>query len=134
LSEQTAKLTDPGVLQVRRFASGGEFIGDAIYETTGPLPSSVDIVDPLDPTRRKKIPAGADSEDLLVPISRGGRLVFQTPTLEQVRARVQRQLAAFHPGIKRFANPHQYPAGLELTLHDTKTRLILETRGQIRSP
>jgi nicotinate phosphoribosyltransferase len=134
LSEQTAKLTDPGVLQVRRFASGGEFIGDAVYEATRPVPASVTIVDPVDPTRRKKIPAGADCEDLLVPISRGGKLVFQTPSLAQIRERVQRQLAAFHPGVKRFANPHQYPAGLELTLHDTKTLLILQTRDHVRSP
>jgi nicotinate phosphoribosyltransferase len=36
-----------------------------------------------------------------------------------------------HPGIKRFENPHQYPAGLELTLHEFKTRLILRAKGEI---
>lgn len=36
-----------------------------------------------------------------------------------------------HSGIKRFENPHQYPAGLELTLHEFKTELILRARGKI---
>jgi nicotinate phosphoribosyltransferase len=35
-----------------------------------------------------------------------------------------------HPGIKRFANPHQYPVGLEASLHDVKTRLVLAARGE----
>src|SRR6266849_1713418 len=36
LSEQTAKVTNPGVLQVRRFQEGKEFIGDAIYDEARP--------------------------------------------------------------------------------------------------
>ena len=38
--------------------------------------------------------------------------------------------AMLHPGIKRFDNPHQYPAGLELTLHEFKTELILRPKGE----
>jgi nicotinate phosphoribosyltransferase len=36
----------------------------------------------------------------------------------------------FHAGVKRLVNPHQYPVGLELGLHDVKTKLILEARGE----
>jgi nicotinate phosphoribosyltransferase len=50
--------------------------------------------------------------------------------LESIRARAQEQLAMLHPGIKRFAHPHQYPAGLELGLHELKTRLILQARRE----
>src|SRR5581483_5246455 len=46
LSEQTAKVTNPGVLQVRRFRKGNEFIGDAIYDETRPLLKQITIVDP----------------------------------------------------------------------------------------
>src|SRR5437016_14215001 len=53
LSEQAAKITNPGILQVRRFRADGEFAGDAIYDTNLPIPSAFTIVDPLDPTRRK---------------------------------------------------------------------------------
>jgi nicotinate phosphoribosyltransferase len=84
----------------------------------------------MDQTRRKHIPPDAAREDLLVPIFRGGKLVYQPPTLPQIRERVRTQIAMLHPGLKRFVNPHQYPAGLELSLHELKTRLALQARGE----
>src|SRR5437879_3314089 len=124
-SEQVLKTTNPGILQVRRFRSEDQFIGDAIYDLTRPVPELFTIVDPLDITRRKHFTPGTPSEDLLVPIFRKGRLIYQTPSLKDSRERARQQLAGLHPGIKRSVNPHQYPAGLELGLHDLKTRLIL---------
>jgi hypothetical protein len=32
--------------------------------------------------------------------------------------------------IKRFSNPHECPAGLELGSHDLKTELVLKARGE----
>jgi nicotinate phosphoribosyltransferase len=130
LSEQAAKITNPGLLQVRRFQRNGEFIGDAIYDLSLPLPERFVIVDPLDPTRRKRFPDGGEWEDLLAPVFRQGELVGAPPPLEETRKRASRQLASLHPGIKRAINPHQYPAGLELGLHDLKTKLVLRARGE----
>src|SRR5436190_6887937 len=45
LSEQAVKATNPGILQVRRFRQGNEFIGDAIYDETRPLAKRITIVD-----------------------------------------------------------------------------------------
>lgn len=129
LSEQAAKTTNPGLQQVRRYIQDGEFAGDLIYDEPGGLPESPVMVDPLDMTRRKAIPAGAVGEDLLVPIFRQGQRVYDPPGLEEVRRRVREQLAGFHGGIKRFVHPHRYPVGLELGYFDVKTRLILEARG-----
>jgi nicotinate phosphoribosyltransferase len=129
LSEQAAKATNPGFLQIRRFRTGTEFIGDAIYDELQPLPDEVTIVDPTDATRRKNMPANISSEDLLVPALRNGAMTNELPTLETIRQRVQAQLAMLHPGIKRFENPHEYPAGLELGLHELKTRMILRGKG-----
>jgi nicotinate phosphoribosyltransferase len=131
LSEQVAKATNPGVLQVRRFRKASEFIGDAIYDETRPLPRRIIIVDPTDVTRRKHFPQDAKHEDLLVPVLRRGKLVYDLPSLDSIRKRAQRQLAMLHAGIKRFDNPHQYPAGLELTLHKFKTELILRAKGEL---
>ncbi|HWX22739.1 MAG TPA: nicotinate phosphoribosyltransferase [Candidatus Binatia bacterium] len=131
LSEQAAKITNPGILQVRRFRSPTEFLGDAIYDLSRPLPPAFTVVDPLDLTRRKHFARDALHEDLLVPIFRRGQLVYRPPALEETRERVRQQLAMLHPGIKRFVNPHQYPAGLELSLHDFKTRLVLQARGEV---
>ena len=130
LSEQLAKLTNPGILQVRRFRSGPEYIGDAIYDITLPQPASFTIVDPLDLIRRKHFAANEPAEDLLVPILRGGKLVNELPSLDGIRERVRSQLAMFNPGIKRFTNPHEYPVGLEQGLNDLKTKLVLKARGE----
>jgi nicotinate phosphoribosyltransferase len=131
LSEHAAKVTNPGVLQVRRFSNGHEFAGDAIYDETRALPERFTIVDPTDATRRKTFAKNSKGEDLLAPVLRRGKLVYDLPSLTAIRSRVQEQLASLHPGIKRFENPHEYPAGLELGLHEFKTKLILRSKGSI---
>jgi nicotinate phosphoribosyltransferase len=131
LSEQAAKVTNPGILQVRRFRKGAQFIGDAIYDETRPIPSRIKIVDPADATRRKQFPAESKYENLLVPVFRRGKLVYDIPSLDTIRTRAQNQLSMLHPGVKRFENPHEYPAGLELTLHELKTELILRAKGEL---
>jgi nicotinate phosphoribosyltransferase len=129
LSEQVAKITNPGILQVRRFRTEKEFIGDATYDLELGLPKEVTIVDPLDVTRRKHFEPDAAYEDLLVPIFQQGKLAYQMPSLDEIRNRVQQQIQMLHPGIKRSVNPHEYPAGLELRLHELKTELVLKARG-----
>ena len=87
------------------------------------------IVDPVDATRRKKIPPGCESTDLLVPVARSGKIVYEVPSLQEIRERVLDQLGRLHPGIRRLVNPHRYPAGLERDLHELRTKLTLEARG-----
>ncbi len=87
------------------------------------------IVDPHDETRRKRIAPEAQHEDLLVPIFRQGKLVYDQPDLAAVRERTREQLDRFSGSVKRFDNPHQYPAGLEPRLHELRKQLILEARG-----
>jgi nicotinate phosphoribosyltransferase len=130
LSEQVAKISNPGIQQVRRFRSEKEFIGDGIYDIETGAPDPFTIVDPLDSTRRKHMAPEMTFEDLLVPIFRQGELVYQIPDLLDVRQRAQAQIGMFHSGVKRFVNPHQYPVGLELALHDLKMNLILKARGE----
>ena len=130
LSEQAAKVTNPGILQVRRFRDSQEFIGDAIFDITHPPQGALTIVDPLDATRRKHFPSDVQCEDLLVPVLRRGELVDELPGLEAIQDRAQQQLAWLNLTIKRLINPHQYPAGLELGLHELKTQLILQARGE----
>jgi nicotinate phosphoribosyltransferase len=129
LSEQSAKISTPGLQQVRRFIDGGEYLADALYDAELGIDEAPTLVDPLDMTRRRVIPAGTPYEDLLVPVLRGGRSVYAPPPLAEVRRRAQEQLARFHEGIKRFVFPHLYPVGLEQRLHELRTRLILEARG-----
>ncbi len=123
ISEQAIKTTNPGMLQVRRFDDA-----DMIFDELSGEPSHT-IVDPLDLTRRRTIPERAGYEDLLVPIFRHGERVYDIPSIEAIRLRRHAQLERFHAGVKRFDNPHRYPVGLEKSLFDLKTRLVLEARG-----
>ncbi len=131
LSEQTAKVSTPGILQVRRYYShsDGAPLADAIIDENAMCDGRVTIVDTLDMTRRRTVPDGSASEDLLVPVFRRGRRVYDIPDLESIRRRAAGQLARFPGAIKRFVNPHEYFVGLERGLHERKTRLILQERG-----
>ncbi len=130
LSEQVAKISTPGVLQVRRYQKGEHFVADAIYDEATNLDAGCTIVDPLDYTRRRKLDASMRQSDLLVPIYRGGRRVYDVPPIESSRAHAAAQLRSLHPTIRRFTNPHEFPVGLEKGLHELKTRLVLTARGE----
>jgi nicotinate phosphoribosyltransferase len=129
VSEQAAKTSNPGIQQVRRFSGPQGFVADVIYDEESGIGDAPVVVDPLDPTRRKRIPAGTPFEDLLVPVVRGGRSVYDAPPLALSQRRARVQVQSLHAGIRRFVNPHQYPVGLSLPLHELKTRLVLEARG-----
>jgi nicotinate phosphoribosyltransferase len=129
LSEQAIKVSNPGIQQVKRFKVGTEFVGDMIYNEGSPMRSERVIVDPVNMTRSKKMPPAATAEDLLVPVFVAGHLVYQVPKIEEIRQRTADQLKSFHQGVKRFLNPHEYPVGLEVGLHQLKTELILKARG-----
>jgi nicotinate phosphoribosyltransferase len=132
LSEQAIKMSNPGILQVRRFtkANGAESeaIADVIYNTETGIGDAPTLVDPADPLRRKHISAGTPYEDLLVPVFRSGKCVYKDPPLAALQKRTQQQLALFHPGIKRSVNPHSYPVGLEQSLAEMKMQLVLKAR------
>lgn len=129
VSEQTAKVTTPGILGVKRFTVDGLLAGDMVYDQTAPpVAGACEMIDPEDATRRKRFCEGP-AEELLVPVFRGGERVYEVPDATAARARAREQIALLDPSIKRFLNPHTYPVGLEPGLYDLRTRLILEARG-----
>ncbi|HEY2882017.1 MAG TPA: nicotinate phosphoribosyltransferase [Pirellulales bacterium] len=130
LSEQTAKTSIPGVLQVRRFSTAEGLVADMIFDESRGIDPSQTIVDLKDATRRKQIPAGATWRDLLVPMVREGKRVGPLENLVQVRNRVQQELASLHPGVRRFLNPHEYPVGIEQSLHEARDQMIRAAREQ----
>ncbi len=129
ISEQAAKTSIPGIQQVRRYRDAQGAVCDVIYDTARPVPEPCILIDPLDSTRRKVVPADASFEDLLIPVLRKGKISGDLPSLVAIRQRAAHCLADFHSGVKRFTNPHQYPVGLEKGLHDLRNDLILKKRG-----
>lgn len=131
LSEQAIKTSTPGILQVRRYHNASGAIADMIYSELQDRLDAEVMVDPLDPTRRRRMESSENSEDLLVPVVRKGDVIYEQPSLDVVRERAQKQLASFHAGVLRHDNPHQYPVGLEMQLYELKTELVLRERGNV---
>jgi nicotinate phosphoribosyltransferase len=130
LSDDPAKTSCPGLLQVRRFhRPDGRFIADGIYEIDHAISEPSVIVD-LGTERRTEIPARTDYVDLLVPIFRQGELVYRVPQIKESREYARKQLSCAPPEILKFEKPHRYDVGLENSLHELRSRLISRAKKQ----
>ncbi len=130
LSEQLTKISNPGILQVRRFQNEQENVADVIYDVASNISQGCTIVDPFDPTREKYLGQQLQSRDLLVPVLRQGKNIYKFPKISEIRANTQKELSLFHTGVKRFLNPHQYVVGMEKSLYEKKVELIRNIRNK----
>lgn len=128
LSEQMVKVSNPGILQIKRYMFNNEYVADAIYDTQLGIRSPGIIFDPLDPTRQKRLEKKWESKDLLVPIFRNGTPVYDSPSLPAIQATTKNELNHFYSGVKRFLNPHAYVVGMEKSLYELKLGLIKDIR------
>lgn len=124
LSEQRAKSSIPGRLQVRRFIKDGQYIGDAIYDIDTGIQDDGTIIDPVNPLQRKEIGEGAAHADLLLPHMKAGELIRQTEPLTTARERCASEFKRIDPAILRLLNPHLYPAGLAENLHLAREKML----------
>ena len=129
LSEQTAKVTNPGILQIRRFFDGRFYLGDAIYDELLGIKDPCASIDIYDPNQQISFPPSASHEDLLIPIFRKGKLVADFPSLPEIRDFAKRELSRLPPPMERFSNPQPYHGGLEKTLYQKKLEMIKKLRG-----
>src|SRR5437762_5640482 len=126
LSDERAKTSVPGPLQVRRLHHpGGRFVADAIYELDHRASKPCVIVD-LQTEQETQIPAVMEYADLLVPIFRNGETVYQVPNLAASRECTRQQLSRLPPEIVRLDKPRAYPVGLEKSLHELRSTLITQ--------
>lgn len=131
LSEQMVKVSNPGILQVRRFTSEKGNVADVIYDVSSDLENGCNVIDPLDPTKEKTMNKEWPSHDLLIPIMRKGKRIFQMPSLAEMRLTTLKNLDQFSSSIKRFLNPHQYVVGMEASLYRAKIDLIKQIRQRL---
>jgi nicotinate phosphoribosyltransferase len=131
LSEQLVKVSNPGILQVRRYrkkSANGINVGDVIYDEMTGINYQVSAVDPFDPTKQQTFSEELYYQDLLVPIFDRGKRVYAPPSLMEIRERTQRELACLPVGMKRFLNPQTYFVGMEERLYDIKSHLVSDIR------
>lgn len=127
LSEQSIKVNIPGIQQVKRFYKEGIMAGDMIFDERKDLSGSVKMIDPSDSTRTKVLDkSNLRCEDLLVPVIKNGKCVFQKEPILKLQQRTSQQLDLLDKSIKRFVNPHIYPVGIEETLYNRRLELIVK--------
>lgn len=129
LSEQPIKISNPGVLQVRRLRLGDELVGDVIYDSEHGCGQPCILHDIEDPLKAPLQPAHDRADDLLSTVVDAGRIVA-APDLDAARARAAADLALLSPRTKRFLNPQPYPVGLDGHVHRRKQQLIAEARAR----
>ena len=126
-SNDPAKTSNPGCLQVRRFSREGRFFGDVIYDEDAP-PKQVDW-DAAPPASASSTGPLDILGDLLVPVLREGKPVYEPPPIEQTRRRALEQVAALPEEVTRFEKPATYPVQLESALAARKQEMIRKIRG-----
>lgn len=124
LSEQTAKISDPGILQVRRYRTESANIADVIYDIHTEPKEGDAAVDLIHPSKEHVIVKGTEAVDLLRPIFRSGKRVYECPDLEQIRADTKLELGYLQNGVKQILNPEVYPVGLETSLFKKKQEIM----------
>ncbi len=125
VSDQPAKISNPGIPMVRRFFNAeGNFEGDLVYDADE-NPDAIDrIIDPTVSHRIKRIQPSWKHEELLEPFFRDGKSVTRAIPLQELQRRATASLNHLHPGHLRLEHPHAYPVGLSPRLAELKTELI----------
>ena len=122
LSEQTAKVTNPGCLQVRRYYDGEKYFGDAIWDELLGVEAPMDAIDISDPNTMQRFER--NGKDLLVPIFRKGKLVYHIPSLVSMQRHTKEELSRLPSSMTRLTNPQLYFVGMEKNLYRKKLDLI----------
>ena len=127
ISENVAKITNPHYKKLYRFIGNdtGKAIADylAIYDEVIDDSQDMEIFDP-EATWKRKTVYNFTAKELQVPIFTQGKLVYEMPTLEEIRTYCREQVDTLWDEIKRFDNPQTYYVDLSQKLWDIKYGLL----------
>jgi len=130
VSDDPEKTTNPGVKKVIRFYDEKNFIrGDVIVleDETFPRGEPVKAYHPMLSHIHKTYPGNFKKEEILIPIFRGGKLVYKNPSLQKIQENTLQNLKYLRPEQKRLQNPHIYHVSLGENLFQQKQELLKET-------
>ena len=127
ISENVGKITNPHFKKLYRFFGNdtGKAIADylCVYDETLDDSHDLEIFDPAAVWKRKTV-YDFTAKELQVPIFKNGKLVYQLPTLEEIRSYCLAQVDTLWDEVKRFDNPHGYYVDLSQKLYDIKMGLL----------
>lgn len=133
ISENVGKITTPHFKKVYRLRGRDTKKAEAdlicLHDERVDDSQPIEIFDP-EHTWKRKVIENFYAEELLVPIFKGGELVYELPTLEDIREHRKREIDGMWEEIKRFTNPHNYYVDLSQKLWDIKNDLLIKGRNQ----
>ena len=127
ISESVEKITNPGLKKVYRvYNDKGRAIADLltllreVHDTEEPYR----YIDPEQPWRELYF-ENCTFKEMKQLIIKDGKLVVDLPTLEEIRAYVQEQLAnEIWPEEQRFENPHRHYLDMSPSYYQLKMDLL----------
>ena len=127
ISENIEKITNPDFKKLYRFYDRETGKAEADYiclrEETVADDQPLTICDPMARWKRKTM-ENYRAVELQVPVFRGGELVYQLPTLNEIKAYCAQQIETLWPEVQRFENPHQYYVDLSDRLMALKDEML----------
>ena len=127
ISENEAKITNPGFKKVYRFYSKetNKALADllCLYDETIDETKPYTIFDPVQTWKQKEL-TDFYVKEVLVPIFVGGKQVYEKPSIEQIRANCEREYNTLWSENTRFNNPNKYYVDLSQKLWDLKNDML----------
>ncbi len=128
ISQNPEKVTNPGIKKIVRFYnSRGFMMGDLLMGVEEPLPSGKPVVahHPMYDYMKKTYRPPYEAREIMVPIIKNGKQVYEPPSLQDVRGHAAGELDSLENETRRFTNPHLYKVSLSDSLHHIKKDLLL---------
>ncbi len=111
ISETSAKVTTPCDKEIVRFydKDTGKALADVLFVKGEKIPEGepYEIFDPVETWKAKTL-TNYTTRKLLVEIFRNGELVYEKPSIAEIRNYCTKQIDTLWDSIKRFENPHNY--------------------------
>ena len=131
LSENTEKVTNPGNKTVYRLYNKktGKIRADLICLADEKLDADQNMVlfDPIDTWKKTKVLGGTyEVRELLVPVIREGKRVYESPSVMELREYCQKEQNTLWDESRRFVNPQKVYVDLSQKLWDLKKNLLEE--------
>lgn len=127
ISETFTKITTPGFKQLWRLfdKESGKAMADLVsfHDEKIDGSSKIELFDPIDTWKTKTV-SNFDVVPMLKRIFDGGKLVYEMPTLSEIRENCSKGLDYLWDEVKRFDKPHKYVVDLSCELWKTKSEMI----------
>lgn len=131
ISENVGKITTPHFKKVYRFFSKENHKAEAdllsVYDEEFDFTKPFELFDPIATWKRKTL-EDYEVVELLKPIFIKGELVYECPTIEEIRKYCKEQIDSLWDEVTRFENPHDYYVDLSQNLWDIKQQLLVQKR------